>query len=51
VSVWKIDHMRPAAERVNLDEKMTAIDLAEVRMDLLEGPRSWLVRLKRLGWE
>jgi hypothetical protein len=51
VSVWKKDNMGPAAEGINLDEKITAIDLAEMRMDLLKGPRSWLVRLKRLRWE
>ena len=50
MSAWKIDDVGPAAERINLDEKMTAIDLAEVSMDLLEEPRSWIVRLKRLGW-
>ena len=43
--------MGPTTERINLDEKMTAIDLAEIHMDLLERPRSWLVKLKRLGWE
>jgi hypothetical protein len=40
VSVWKKDNMGPAAEGINLDDKMTAIDLAEIRMDLLKGPRS-----------
>jgi hypothetical protein len=45
-----IDDVGPTAERINLDEEMTAINLAEVRMDLLEGPRSCLMRLKRLRW-
>ncbi|KZS02186.1 Uncharacterized protein APZ42_000872 [Daphnia magna] len=39
--------MRPAAECIDLDEKMTTVELAEICMNLLKGSRSWLVRSKR----